>query len=134
MNQDPRELLARLLQDSQAGIEKKKTVERIVGQVTLENSDLIQIDKDSHYGENDGIHEVNTINIKVFACGCKVQDRSNWGGIDYKGNVCCIRHFYRCVRCRRPLSTLTVKSIHGYCYCARCARIVKFLKFLGLKK
>lgn len=132
--QDSKNLIARLLQDIQSGIESKKTIEKINGQVTIDDAELIEIIKEAHLGANGGIEEKNIINIKVFACGCKVQDRTNWGGIDYKGNICCIKHFYRCVRCRRPLSTLTVKPVNGFCYCARCARIVQLKKFLGLKK
>jgi len=134
MNQDSKEIIARLLQGSEAGIEKKTTIERLGGQVTIKNSDFIQIDKDCQLDENDSIREVTIFNIKVFACGCKANGRENFGGVDYMGNLTCNKHFYRCIRCRRPLSTITVKPINGYCYCARCARIVKFLRFLGLKK
>jgi hypothetical protein len=131
---DEKEKFLRILQNSQAGLKRKTVVEKVGSQVTSKDSDLIQIDTDSCLDEGGGIKEVDIFNIKVFACGCKVDGRSNFGGIDYKGNIVCSRHYYRCIRCRRPLSTLTVKPIKGYCYCARCARIVKFLKFLGLKK
>jgi hypothetical protein len=134
MTQEEQEKLLMLLQNSQSGLEKKTVIERITGRVKLKDGDLIQIDKDCFLDENNAIREINVFNVKVFSCGCKADGRSNLGGVDYKGNVVCIKHFFRCVRCQRPLSTLTVKSIQGYCYCGRCARIVKFLKFLGIKK
>ncbi len=134
MTQEEQEKLFMLLQNSQSGIEKKTTVEKITGQISLDDGDIIQIEKNCILDENDNIREDTVFNVKVFSCGCKANGRSNFGGIDYKGNVACVKHFFRCVRCQRPLSTLTVKSIKGYCYCARCARIVKFLGFLGIKK
>jgi len=134
MTREEQEKLIMLLQNSQSGLERKTTVEKITGQINLEDGDLIQVDKNCFLDENNSIQEVNVFLIKTFACGCKADGRSNLGGVDYKGNVVCIKHLYRCVRCQRPLSTLTVKSIKGYCYCAKCALIVKFFKFLGIKK
>lgn len=134
MNQDPKELLMRLLQNSQSGIENKRTIERVCGEVKHENGDLIQIDKECYLDETGGVREVNITNIRVYACGCKVEGRANFGGMDYKGNLVCVRHFFRCIRCRRPLSILTVKAINGICYCSRCVRIVKIKRFFGLRK
>ena len=132
-NPNERERMIRLLQDSLAGIEHKTTVERLGGMI-MNGEDLIQIDKDSHLGEGGGIREVQTFNVRVYSCGCRADGRSNFGGIDYKGNVACQLHWFRCIRCRRPLSTLTMKAIHGVAYCKRCYRISKFRRFLGLKK
>jgi len=133
VNSNEGEILKRLLQNSLSGIERKTTIEKISGQV-IKDGDLIQVDKDSHLDERGGIREIDIFRIKVYACGCRVDGRTNFGGVDYKGNIVCVKHYYRCVRCRRSLSVLTVKPINGYCYCARCARIVKFLRFLGLRK
>jgi len=131
---EEQEKLLRILQNSHSGLEEKTTTERICGQVTQEDNELIRIDKNSHMTENGGIREVNIFNIRTYACGCRVDGRANFGGVDYKGNFVCSKHFYRCIRCRKALSILTVKPIRGYCYCRRCARIVKFLRFIGLKK
>jgi hypothetical protein len=133
-NEDENEKLLKMLLDNLSGIEKKRIIERITGRVIQENDDLIQIDKESQLDETGGIRQVDTFNIRVFACGCKSNGRSNFGGIDFAGNVACSKHFYRCIRCRRPLSSLTVKPIHGIAYCPRCKRVVKFLRFFGLKK
>jgi hypothetical protein len=134
MNEQEREMLAGLLQNNLSGVEKKIIIEKISGRVVQDGDDLIQIDKDCHLDESGGIREINIFRIKVFACGCRADGRNNLGGVDYKGNIVCSRHFYRCIRCRKPLSSLTVKSINGFCYCARCHRIVKILRFFGLKK
>jgi hypothetical protein len=133
-NEDENERLVRMLMDSLSGIEKKRIIERITGTVVRNNDNLIQIDKESQLDRDGGIRQVDTFNLKVFACGCKSDGRGNWGGVDYRGNITCAKHFYRCIRCRRPLSSLTVKPIKGIAYCARCRRVVRFLRFFGLKK
>jgi|GEM_PF-3272767 hypothetical protein len=134
MDDRERAELERLLQNSQAGIEKKTIIERLSGKIADGSEDFIQIDKETQLESDGTIREISVFKIGIYACGCKSNGRSNFGGVDYKGNIVCAKHFYRCVRCHRPLSVLTVKSIKGYCYCARCARIVKLLRFLGLKK
>jgi len=134
MTQEEQEKLLMLLQNSQSGLEKKTTIEKITGHISLEDGDMIQVEKNCFLDENESIREISVFNVKVFSCGCKADGRSNLGGVDYKGNVVCNKHLFRCIRCQRPLSTLTVKTIQGYCYCAKCARIVKFLRFLGIKK
>jgi len=134
MDQQEMDKLLKILQNGVEGIERKTTIEKITGHISLEDGDMIQVEKNCFLDENDSIREVSVFNVKVFSCGCKADGRSNLGGVDYKSNVVCNKHLYRCIRCQRPLSTLTVKSIQGYCYCVRCARIVKFLRLLGIKK
>jgi len=133
-NEDENERLLKLLLENLSGIEKKRIIERITAGAIKVDDNLIQIDKESELDETGGIRQVDTFNIRTFACGCKSNGRSSLGGVDYKGNVVCTKHFYRCIRCRRPLSSLTVKPIHGIAYCPRCKRVVKLLRFFGLKK
>jgi hypothetical protein len=131
-NPAEREEMIRLLQGSLAGIEHKTTVERLGGMI-MNGEDLIQIDNDSHLAEGGGIREVQTFKIRVYTCGCRADGRTNFGGIDYRGNVACSRHFWRCLDCLRPLSILTVRTINGVAYCRRCYRIEKLKRFFGLK-
>jgi hypothetical protein len=126
--------LERLIRNSVSGIERKIIIERLGGQITKDGDDLIQIDKDCQCDDNGVIQESNIFNIRFYACGCRADGRKNFGGVDYLGHVVCSKHFYRCIRCRRPLSIRTVKPLDGICYCAKCRRIVKLLRFLGLKK
>lgn len=132
-NPNEREQMIRLIQNSLAGIEHKTIIERLGGRI-VDGGDLIQIDNECRVEEGGGLREVNVFQIKYYSCGCRADGRSNFGGIDYKGNVACQLHWFRCIRCRRPLSTLTMKAIHGVAYCKRCYRISKFRRFLGLKK
>jgi hypothetical protein len=134
MNEQEKAALERLLQSSLTGIEKKTIIERLTGRIVKDGDDFIQIDKESKLDEDGSIREFNIFSVRIYSCGCKSTGRSNFGGVDYRGNVVCNKHYYRCLRCRRALSILTVKPIDGICYCARCSRVVKFLRFLGLKK
>jgi hypothetical protein len=134
MNEEEREKLERLLRSSLSGIEKKIIIEKLTGRVIKNGEELIKIEKESRLDGDGGIKTIDVFKISVFACGCKADGRRNFGGIDYKGNVVCNRHYYRCLRCRKPLSILTVKPINGIAYCERCSRIVKILRFFGLKK
>lgn len=134
MNEQEREQLERLLQNTFTGIERKTIIERIGGRVAKDGDDLIQIDKDCRLDESGGIQESNIFNIKFYACGCRADGKQNFGGVDYKGNIVCSKHYYRCIKCRRSLSILTVKPIDGICYCSKCARVTKILRFFGLKK
>ena len=53
MDEHERAELERLLQNSQAGIEKKTIIERLSGKIADGNDDFIQIDKETQL-ENDG--------------------------------------------------------------------------------
>lgn len=134
MRESNRERLERVLSNSLSGIENKVIIERVVGKVVKEGDDLIEIEKQCQLDENGGIQEIHIFKIKTYACGCRANGRNNFGGIDFKGNVVCAKHYYRCIRCRKPLSILTVKAINGIAYCPSCARITKILRFFGLKK
>lgn len=134
MNEQQRAMLEQLIQNARSGLEKKIIIERLSGKAVKDGDDLIQIDKESYLESDGNIKETNIFKIRTYSCGCQAFGRNNFGGVDHKGNIVCKRHFYRCIRCRRPLSVLTVKPIDGICYCARCRRIVKFLRFFGLKK
>jgi len=117
MNPDYIERLRALL-SSQA--ESKTIIERIIPGSIKHNNKMIEVNVTGGL-ENGSLTEKTIFNVPVYDCGCKSEGRSNLGGIDYKGNIVCVKHFFRCGRCHRPLSILTVKPKNGRCYCGWCS-------------
>ena len=122
MNQSDLDKLTQIL----SGIEKKKTVERISGKVINKNSEIIEIQQESSLDPDGGINDKTEFKLHLLSCGCVCQGRYDIGGVDWKGNVTCKRHFWRCHHCHRPLSPLTVRVINGVTYCAFCYWKIKF--------
>lgn len=121
MNQEDMEKLLKILGNQ---IESKNTTERLVTGSIKEDGNIFEVKKSSSL-ENGGITENTTFNLRILDCGCISHGRKNVSGVDYKGYVVCPRHFFRCLRCHRPLSIKTVKPQNGICYCSRCSFIRK---------
>ncbi|MFA5033801.1 MAG: hypothetical protein WC614_12390 [bacterium] len=103
-----------------SGIERKNTVEKIDGTTVRESGKIIEIQQNSILGQDGAIEDTTTYSLHTLDCGCIAQSRQDIGGKDWKGNIVCRRHFYRCAHCFLPLSSLTVRVINGKCYCGPC--------------
>lgn len=123
-------LIEKLKIIGQSLISAKQTTEQISDEAMKPGDPAFQVESLSGVA-NGGLVEQITFKRKIFpGCGCICHDAKDIAGIDYKGNLTCKKHFYRCLRCRRPLSPKTVKAIKGYAYCEWCS-FVKKITFRG---